>query len=254
MKQISWTVVVTSLPIIVAMQGCAQDDAASLPVTDEDRPFLLNYPNLDDPDGRVVLTNEYVVLQRLYVPAGEWEGLHSHPGNQIYVHIVGGEWSGRLGGEVEYWGIPSPDGEVGWMDPIPLEAGHNSGNTGDTPIDLIYVTLKKDVPIAASDSHEPQVYPDLDLALVLENDRLIAQRVFLEPGQWTGVHEHPGKQVFLVIKGGILSERRGGESFGTEMLLEAGAVGWIDPLDNVDVHNVGNTGDTTMEIVLVTVK
>ena len=49
--------------------------------------YLLNYPNLDDPDGEVVLNNQYVVLQKLIVGPGEWEGVHSHPGNQIYVHM-----------------------------------------------------------------------------------------------------------------------------------------------------------------------
>ena len=112
----------------------------------------MNYPNLENPDGRVVLTNGHVVLQRLFVPAGEWEGLHSHPGNQIYVHIEGGFWSGRLGGELEYQDVYSPDGEVGWMDEIPLSAGHESGNTGKTPIDLVYVTLKTDGPIGPCDA------------------------------------------------------------------------------------------------------
>ena len=108
----------------------------------------MTYPDLENSDGDVVLENEHVVLQRLVVGPGEWEGIHSHPGNQLYVHIKGGEWSGRIGGEPEYSGIVSKDGEVGWMDAIPLSAGHDSGNTGDTPIDLIYVTLKGDAPIA----------------------------------------------------------------------------------------------------------
>ena len=100
-------------------------------MTEDDKQFLLTYPNLEDSDGEVVLTNEYVVLQRLVVGPGEWEGIHSHPGNQIFVHIKGGEWSSGLGGRPEYSGIASPDGEVGWMDAIPLSAGHESGNTGD---------------------------------------------------------------------------------------------------------------------------
>lgn len=70
-------------------------------VAEHDKPFLLTYPNLEDSDGKVVLTNEHVVLQRLVVGPGKWEGIHSHPGNQIYVAIKGGKWSGLLGGEIE---------------------------------------------------------------------------------------------------------------------------------------------------------
>ena len=77
-------------------------------------PYLLNYPNLNDPDGEVVLNNQYVVLQKLIVGPGEWEGIHSHPGNQIYVHIKGGYWSGMLGGQFEYQHEFDADGSVGW--------------------------------------------------------------------------------------------------------------------------------------------
>ena len=153
-----------------------------------DKQFLLTYPNLDDSNGEVVLTNDHVVLQRLVVPAGEWEGIHSHPGNQIYVHIKGGEWSGLIGGKPEYSRIVDEDGAVGWMDAIPLSAGHDSGNTGDTPIDLIYVTLKEDAPIAPEIEHVAQIYPNIPLELLLENHRVIVQRVQVDPGQWTGVH------------------------------------------------------------------
>ena len=240
--------------LLASVTASAQGNAPAEQISEVDRPFLLNYPNLEDSDGRVVLTNDLVVLQRLYVPAGEWEGIHSHPGNQIYVHIEGGEWSGRLGGETEYSGIVSPDGGVGWMDAIPLSAGHNSGNTGDTDIDLIYVTLKKDAPVAPEAEHSPQAFPDLQLELLLENDRMIVQRAILEPGQWTGLHGHPGNQVNVVIKGGTRSERRGGEPYGPSRDLPDGSVGWLDALDLGDAHDVGNTGDTTMEIVLVSIK
>jgi len=101
---------------MAAVTCSAEESDVSAPVTEEDKPFLLNYPNLENSDGEVVLTNEHVVLQRLVVGPGEWEGVHSHPGNQIFVHIKGGEWSGRLGGEIEYSDTMSPDGEVGWMD------------------------------------------------------------------------------------------------------------------------------------------
>ncbi len=85
--------------LLAAFTSSAQDSTASEQVAEADKQFLLTYPNLDNSDGEVVLTNDHVVLQRLVVPAGEWEGIHSHPGNQNYVHIKGGEWTGRLGGK-----------------------------------------------------------------------------------------------------------------------------------------------------------
>lgn len=219
-----------------------------------DKKFLLTYPNLDNPCGRVVLENEFVVLQRLVVGPGEWEGVHSHPGNQVYVHIRGGEWTGRLGSEIEYAREISPDGEVGWMDAIPLSAEHDSGNTGDTPIDIMYVTLKTDTPLFPETKRLPQSYPDVSPELLLENDRVIVQRTTIAPGEWTGIHGHPGNQVAIYIRGGRWSERHNGSQSPATGISEPGTVSWIDAVDPADGHDFGNTGDTTLDFVLVTLK
>ena len=223
-------------------------------VPETDEKFLLTYPNLDNPRGEVLLENEHVVLQRLVVGPGEWEGIHSHPGNQIYVHIKGGEWSGRIDGKSEYSEIVDEDGAVGWMDAIPLSAGHESGNTGDALIDLIYVTLKDDAPIAPEVEHAPQTYPNIPLELLLENDRMIVQRVRVEPGQLTGIHSHPGNQVYIDINGGIWSERRSGVQSPASLYSEPGSVGWVDAVELGVGHEFGSVGDTTIDLVLVTLK
>ena len=140
------------------------------------------------------------------------------------------------------------------MDAIPLSAGHDSGNTGDTPIDLIYVTLKDDAPIAPEVEHSPQIYPDIPLELLLENDRLIVQRVQVAPGQWEGIHSHPGNQVYIHIKGGTWSERRGGIQSQNSTTLTAGSVGWMDAVDLSVAHESGNTGNTTIDLIWVTLK
>jgi mannose-6-phosphate isomerase-like protein (cupin superfamily) len=245
----------TILTLLLAVgTSSAQDLSGSAQGPESDKQFLLTYPNLEDPDGEVVLENEYVVLQRLIVGPGEWEGIHAHPGNQVYVHIRGGEWSGRIGGKSEYSEIISEDGDVGWMDAIPISAGHDSGNTGDTPIELIYVTLKGDAPIHPEVEHTGQFYPNIPLELLLENDRLIVQRVQIEPGQWEGIHSHPGNQVFIHIKGGIWSGRRGGVQSSPSPFSESGSAGWMDAVDLSVGHESGNTGDTTIDLIWVTLK
>ncbi len=250
----SLTMCIVLILVLAACARSARNNTASEPVMEPDKQFLLTYPNLADPDGEVVLENKHVVLQRLIVGPGEWEGIHSHPGNQVYVHIKGGEWSGRIGGKAEYSAEVDEDGAVGWMDAIPLSAAHDSGNTGDTPIDLIYVTLKGDGPIAPEPQHAPQVYPNIALELLLENHLMIVQRLQVEPGQWTGLHSHPGNQVYLYIKGGTWSERRDGVQSPPSPFAEAGSAGWIDAVDSDKEHESGNTGDTTIDLILVTLK
>ncbi len=240
--------------LLAACTGSARDRTASEQAPEADKQFLLTYPALENPGGEVLLENEYVVVQRFVVGPGEWEGIHAHPGNQVYVHVKGGEWSGRSGGKATNTGTVSEDGAVGWMLPIPLSEGHESGNTGDTPIDLIWVTLKDDSPIAPEVEHAPQIYPDIPLELLLENDRVIVQRVQVESGQWEGIHSHPGNQVYIHIKGGIWSGRRGGVQSPPSPFSETGSVGWMDPVDLSVGHESGNTGDTTIDLIWITLQ
>ena len=216
--------------------------------------YLLNYPNLDDPDGEVVLNNQYVVLQKLIVGPGEWEGVHSHPGNQIYVHIKGGYWSGMLGDQFEYQHEFDADGSVGWMDQIPIEAGHNSGNTGDNPIELIYVTLKNEKPISKKYNNDHQLYPDVDLELLLNNHRFVVQKVILEPGQWEGAHRNRQNQIWIMIRGGIISTKKNDQFEYQKKEILPGAVGWLESNETDSWYEKGNEGDERIEYILVTLK
>ena len=216
--------------------------------------YLLNYPNLDDPDGEVIFNNEYVVLQKLIVGPGEWEGVHSHPGNQIYVHIKGGYWSGRMHGELEYEKEFSPNGSVGWMGAIPIEDRHDSGNSGDEPIELIYVTLKRDTSEEERGDTKLQIYPYVDLELLFDNHRFFVQKVILNPGEWEGPHFQAGRQISIIIKGGLISSKRNGEYLFRAREISPGDVEWLESESPNDTFERGNEGKETIEYVLVTIK
>jgi hypothetical protein len=101
----------------------------------------LNYPNIPGED---LLENDLVIVQRFKVNPGKWEGVHAHHPDMLYIHIRGGQWAARSKHEPEHaYPAPSPDGEVGWMPTIDISEGHESGNIGKDPIDLIWVTLKR---------------------------------------------------------------------------------------------------------------
>lgn len=250
-RHLSSTTIIVLL--LAGTAGSAQEGTAEAEST-EHIPFLLDYPNLHDPDGEVLIDNEHVVVQRFIVPPGEWEGLHAHPGNQVYVHVVGGTWSGRAGDESTYDDTVTETGSVGWMERIPLSEEHESGNTGDAPIDLVWVTLKGDVPIRPDVETSPLVYPEIPMKLLLENDRVIVQRVQVEPGQWEGIHSHPGNQVFIHVKGGIWAGKMGGVLSPTTSTRADGHVGWMDAIDISEGHESGNVGETTIDLVWVTLK
>jgi quercetin dioxygenase-like cupin family protein len=100
----------------------------------------LNYPNIPGED---LLENDQVIVQRFVVNPGQWEGVHAHHPDMLYIHIKGGQWGARSKSEPEHaYPAPSPDGEVGWMPTIDISEGHESRNIGAEPIDLVWVTLK----------------------------------------------------------------------------------------------------------------
>jgi hypothetical protein len=101
----------------------------------------LNYPNIPGED---LLENDLIIVQRFTVNPGQWEGVHAHHPDMLYIHIKGGQWAVRSKHEPEHpYPAPSPDGKVGWEPTIDISEGHESGNIGKDPIDLIWVTLKQ---------------------------------------------------------------------------------------------------------------
>jgi quercetin dioxygenase-like cupin family protein len=101
----------------------------------------LDYPNIPGED---LLENDLVIVQRFTVQPGQWEGVHAHHPDMLYIHIKGGQWAARTYKVPEHADPdPTPDGAVGWMPTIGIEEGHESHNVGKDPIDLIWVTLKK---------------------------------------------------------------------------------------------------------------
>lgn len=208
----------------------------------------VSYPNIP---GELVLDNEYVVVQRFIIEPGQWEGIHSHPGNQIAVRVKGGLWAGRRGGrEVYRMTEPTKDGSVGWMDAVDLSEGHESGNVGDTPIDLVWITLKPCEPV--SDQAVGQVYPNVPSEVLLDNDRVVVQRFVTQPGEWQGVHSHPGNQVFIHIRGGEWTIRTGARE--TVSYSDSGSAGWWQRVDLSEAHDTANSGDTPIEHVLVNLR
>ena len=81
----------------------------------------LAYPNIPGED---LLENDFVIVQRFLVKPGQWAARSKREPEHAYPH-------------------PSPDGKVGWMDTIDISVGHESGNIGADPIDLIWVSLRK---------------------------------------------------------------------------------------------------------------
>lgn len=70
------------------------------------------YPN--EVESELLLENDRVVVQRMTFPAGEWQGEHSHPGNQLAVVITEIEQVVKEGGQ-ESTRVQKP-GDILWVE------------------------------------------------------------------------------------------------------------------------------------------
>jgi hypothetical protein len=125
----------------VSLKPVAATAAASCVGEARAKYAYLDYPLIAGED---LLENDLVIVQRFLVNPGQWEGVHAHHPDMLYIHIQGGQWGARSYREPEHpYDHPAADGEVGWMPTIDIGEGHESGNIGAEPIDLVWVTLKK---------------------------------------------------------------------------------------------------------------
>ena len=99
----------------------------------------LDYPNIPGED---VLENDRLIVQRFKMNPGDWEGIHAHNPNTLYIFIKGGHWLSKSKANPQ--GVPgsAEDGLIAWMDPIGLSEGHQSGNVGKTSTEVVWVSLK----------------------------------------------------------------------------------------------------------------
>ena len=91
-----------------------------------------------------------------------------------------------------------------------------------------------------------QAYPNLPADVVFENDQLVAQRVTGEPGSWTGEHSHGESQLAVVLNGGTVLFREGGEE--TERTFAHGDVFMLEPTES---HDHAVTGDAGIVFILI---
>jgi quercetin dioxygenase-like cupin family protein len=230
--------------LVVGLAACAQDrerpameqEAAGAEM--EAAPAAGQvYPNMP---AELVFENERFVAQRLSSEPGQWAGDHSHTGGQLVVVLEGGTQTYREGGEETT--KTREAGDVFWVEPT---EAHDHAVSGDSPFTRILVTIAE----TEGMSGVPQTFPNIPVEVVFENERVVAQRISSEPGQWAGEHSHTAGQLLVVLKGGTITYREGDAE--TPVTYAEGEVFSIEP---TEAHDHAVTGDSPFVGVLITVK
>ena len=106
-----------------------------------------HYPNVD---GETLLDDERVIVQRFVLDPGQWEGIHEHPEHQLVIVLKStNELIYRFGDSERVFTRPDdePADKVRafWRPgPVRLSDQHESGNTGNRPLEWIAITFKSD--------------------------------------------------------------------------------------------------------------
>jgi len=214
----------------------------------EQNPHAQHYPNIT---GEVVFENERVLVQRFVLQPGEWEGIHTHSGQQLGFGLSEGESTVRYGNDeaVSLGRL----GSAFWQRAVSLSERHESGATGDTPVEWLWVNVKPGDQASASagvDHHHH--YPNISGEDVFENDRVLVQRFVMLPGEWEGIHSHSGNQLYIMLSEGESTVRYGENERISQSYV--GQVAWQPAVDLSERHESGNTGDTPLEWLWVNFK
>ena len=105
------------------------------------------YPNVE---GETILEDDRVIVQRFVLEPGQWEGIHEHPEYQLVIVLNStNELTYRFRGSDLV--IPAAEDEspeeisAFWRPgPVAMSDQHESGNTGDRPLEWIAITFKSD--------------------------------------------------------------------------------------------------------------
>jgi hypothetical protein len=179
-------------------------------------------------EGEVLLDNPRVFVQKFIVRPGQSTGRRTHPGDQLLVFVKGGVLTSHATGRSTLWRA----GRAVWHDGAD-GADEGSTNTGTTPIEMIWVTLKPvaSSPAAATPGSTPKYrylnYPNIPGEDLLENDQVIVQRFTVgraRPPSGHALHTHQGRSV------GSQIEARAGTS------VPHAVAGWRGRLDAHDRH------------------
>ena len=161
---------------------------------------------------------------------------HTHTHDQVGVTIAPGLLRNQvLGEDTTSEEPPDPAGDV-WFESYPNPITHRGTNLGDEPIHFLIVEL------LGSGSARRTTLPSAPGRVVLENRRVRASRLRLEPGAATPTHAHETGVVIGSLSDGTIAPGGGADS----RRASPGFVSWQEP---TRLHVIRNAGDEPLELV-----
>src|SRR5216684_1912085 len=196
----------------------------------EDKPVPMDKAPFHIP----VLQNDWIILLNVNIPPGRNTGYHIHYADSISVNLMPGSQTNQNYGSNEV-GAPGTGGEG-----APGRATFT--NVGPTPFHNISFIFKKAGPDGNTVSDRTGVS---GFTQIMDNARVRAWRVILEPGQSSGqiTQSAPGLRVY--VHGGVLAEAIPGNA-DRGMAPYDGDFIWKEA---GETRLIRNTGTTRVEFI-----
>ena len=193
-----------------------------------------------------VFRNEYVALVNVYIPPGRVAGYHTHSLDQISVLVADADMVGQVWGEPPGPARRNPRGNVGFTAYSKKAMTHKVSNVGPTPFNNVVITIMYPEPGRFSPGSRSEVPA---YTQILDNERVRAWRLVLEPGQSAAAIAQKAPGIRVVIGGGEIVESVPGEP-ERSMAPKTGEFFWQEPGATRAVRNVGASRLEFVEIEL----
>lgn len=196
---------------------------------------------------QLVFANEDIaVLNNRYPPGGD-SGYHTHYRDLFYVIIHPSESSAQRMGQALVV-VPAPLAGAAGYSPVGAEPRtHRVINSEDGPLQIIVIEIRRATPLGnAISSREaaPQYVQ------IVDNARVRAWRLVLEPGQSVPAISQGGNGVRVIVRGGLLTTMTPGLADQT-LALEAGDFALQSSGSS---RALRNSGTETIELVEMELK
>lgn len=193
-----------------------------------------------------VFRNEYVALVNVQIPPGRVAGYHIHSLDQISVLVGDADTVGQVLGEQPAPARRNPRGNVGFTEYSKKSLTHKVSNVGPTPFHNVVITIMYPQPGRFTPGSRAD---GTGYTQILDNPRVRAWRLVLEPGQSAAPITQSAPGMRVVIDGGEIAENVPGEA-ERGMAPKTGEFFWQEPGVTRAVRNTGTTRIQLVEFEL----
>ena len=186
--------------------------------------------------------NDYVTLLNVYIPPGRSTGYHTHTLDILTVVVEDADTAAQILGLPPNPATHSPRGRLAFSAYGKQPQTHKVTNVGSTPFHIVALEFVS----ARSGGFTPSSRAEVPgYALIMDNERLRAWRLALEPGQSVAAVTQQAPGIRVIVDGGELVEIVPGQP-ERAMAPKLGEFFWQEP---GVTRAIRNTGTSRIELV-----